>query len=95
MLAATIVGPGHNRILPLMSEFIDQQDGEGKQDCERNAAKRWLLAHGQGSWGCIRYIWAMVFSCQPLAKAVLAACADFLFVCSRITTKRHPHTGER
>ena len=45
MLAATIVAPGHNMVLPLMPEFITPQDGAEKQDCERNAAKRWLNAH--------------------------------------------------
>ena len=42
MLAAMIVAPGHNMALPLMPEFISPQDGAEKQDCERNAAKRWL-----------------------------------------------------
>ena len=46
MLAAMIVAPGHNMVLPLMPEFITPQDGAEKQDCERNAAKRWLSAHG-------------------------------------------------
>ena len=45
MLAATIVAPGHNMAVPLMPEFIVKQDGAEKQDCERNAAKRWLTAH--------------------------------------------------
>ena len=44
MLAAMIVAPGHNMVLPLMPEFITPQDGAEKQDCERNAAKRWQQA---------------------------------------------------
>ncbi|MHB8301392.1 MAG: hypothetical protein ACYDC6_00950 [Acidobacteriaceae bacterium] len=50
MLAAMIVAPGHNMVLPLMPEFIAPQDGAEKQDCElsrRRAAKRWLIAHGE------------------------------------------------
>jgi len=47
MLAAMIVAPGHNMVLPLMPEFITPQDGAEKQDCERNAAKRWLSAHAE------------------------------------------------
>jgi hypothetical protein len=35
---------GHNMVLPLMPEFITPQDGAEKQDCGRNAAKRWLQA---------------------------------------------------
>lgn len=30
-----------------MPEFIAPQDGAEKQDCERNAAKRWLSTHGK------------------------------------------------
>ena len=40
MLSATVVAPGHNRVVPLMPEFIATQDGAEKQDCERNAAQR-------------------------------------------------------
>jgi hypothetical protein len=82
MLAATIVAPGHNRTLPLMPEFIAPQDGAGKQDCERNAAKRWLVAHGERVVGLRPiYLGDALFSCQPLAEAVRATGADFLFVC--------------
>ena len=43
-----IVAPGHDQVLPLPPEFIAPQDGAEKQDCERNAAKRWLARHGSG-----------------------------------------------
>jgi len=84
MLAATIVAPGHNMVLPLMPEFITPQDGAEKQDCERNAAKRWLNAH-QARMADLHpvYLGDALFSCQPLAEAVLASGADFLFVCKR------------
>lgn len=80
MLAATIVAPGHNMALPLMPEFIARQDGAEKQDCERNAAKRWLAAHGER----VRelrpvYLGDDLFSCQPICEAVLASGGDFLF----------------
>ena len=47
MLAATMVAPGHDKVIPLEPEFIVPQDGTVKQDCENMAAKRWLAAHGQ------------------------------------------------
>ena len=47
MLAGTVVAPGHAMALPMMPEFIAPQDGAEKQDCERNAAKRWLAAHAK------------------------------------------------
>jgi hypothetical protein len=48
MLAASLVPPGHAMVLPLMPEFIVNPDGAEKQDCVRNAAKRWLAAYGSG-----------------------------------------------
>jgi len=46
MLAATLVAPGHDKVIPLEPEFIVPQDGAEKQDCENRAAKRWLATHG-------------------------------------------------
>jgi len=42
ILAATIVKPGDTVVLPVMGEPIGNDDGLEKQDCELNAAKRWL-----------------------------------------------------
>jgi len=84
MLAAMIVAPGHNMVLPLMPEFISPQDGAEKQDCERNAAKRWLNLHGKRVQNLRPvYLGDALFSCQSLAEAVLATGAEFLFVCKR------------
>ena len=81
MLAAMIVAPGHNMVLPLMPEFITPQDGAEKQDCERNGAKRWLVAHGERVKQLRPvYLGDALFSSQPMAEAVLATGADFLFV---------------
>jgi len=79
LLAATLVAPGHAMALPLMPEFIAPQDGAEKQDCERNAAKRWLAAHG-GRLGHLRpiYLGDDLFACQPVAEAIRAAGGDFL-----------------
>jgi hypothetical protein len=42
LLGAAIVCPGHKEVIPLMPEPIFKQDGETKNDCERNALKRFL-----------------------------------------------------
>ena len=42
MLGAAIVHPDRKEVIPLCSEPIKKQDGETKNDCERNAAKRFL-----------------------------------------------------
>ena len=44
MLGAVLVHPDHREVIPLAPEPIQKQDGETKNDCERNAAKR-LLRH--------------------------------------------------
>lgn len=80
MLAATIVAPGHNMVVPLTPEFIARQDGAEKQDCERVAAKRWLAAHAK-RMKQLRpvYLGDDLFACQPICEAVLSSGADFLF----------------
>jgi hypothetical protein len=42
MLGAVIVHPDFPEVIPLAPEPIQRQDGQHKNDCERNAARRWL-----------------------------------------------------
>ncbi len=42
VLTAVIVAPGEPEVLCLEPEYILPQDGSKKQDCEQNAAKRWV-----------------------------------------------------
>jgi hypothetical protein len=42
MLGAVIVHPDHPEVIPLAPEPIQRQDGHTKNDCERNAARRWI-----------------------------------------------------
>jgi hypothetical protein len=51
MTAAAVVKPGDSVTLPLVPEMIWNRDGQEKQDCERNGAKRRLENIGQ------RYGW--------------------------------------
>ena len=44
VLGAAIVHPDFKEVIPLMPEMIARQDGSKKNDCERNAARRFL--HG-------------------------------------------------
>ena len=81
-LGASIVAPGHQHVLPLAPEFIVSQDGAEKQDCERNAAKRWLARHG-ASLGHLRpvFLGDDLFACQPIAEAIQAAGGNFILTC--------------
>jgi hypothetical protein len=47
MLSAVIVHPDLASVLPVMPEPINKQDGETKNDCELNAAKRFFPAFRQ------------------------------------------------
>jgi hypothetical protein len=42
MLGAAIVHPDFREVIPLAPEFIVKHDGQTKNDCERNAAKRFF-----------------------------------------------------
>ena len=42
VLGAAIVHPDYREVIPLAPEMIIKQDGSSKNDCERNAAKRFL-----------------------------------------------------
>ncbi len=42
LLGATLVHPDLKEVIPLVPEPIIHQDGQTKNDCERNATRRWL-----------------------------------------------------
>jgi len=42
MLGAALIHPDVREVIPFMPEPIVKQDGADKNDCERNAAKRWV-----------------------------------------------------
>jgi hypothetical protein len=81
-LGASIVAPGHQQVLPLPPEFIAPQDGAEKQDCERNAAKRWLARHGPAV-AHLRpvYLGDDLFACQPIATAIQQTGGNFILTC--------------
>jgi len=87
MLAAALVAPGQSRALALPPEFIQPQHGAAKQDCEREAAKRWLRRHGAR---CAElrpvFLGDDLYACQPLCQAILDAGGDFL-----LTAKASSH----
>ena len=82
MVAATLVAPGHNQVVPLQPEFVVPQDGHDKQDCESMAARRWLAAHG-AHYAKLDpiYLGDDLYSRQPICQDVLATGGHFLFVC--------------
>ena len=81
-LLPLMVQPGLEHVLPFFPEMITPQDGTEKQDCERNAGKRWLE-----KWShlfaphSITYLGDDLFSNQPFCEAILAQKQQFIFVC--------------
>jgi hypothetical protein len=47
MIGTALVKPGSTVVLPLMPEYIRNEDGQEKQDCERTATKRYLGERGE------------------------------------------------
>src|SRR6202049_4827313 len=97
-LGASMVAPGHKQVLPLPPEFIAPQDGAEKQDCERNAAKRWLARHAAAG-ATLRpgYLGDDLFACQPIVAAIRDAGGNFILTCkpsSHQTIAEYLHGAE-
>ncbi|RUP82571.1 hypothetical protein C7Y69_04615 [Alteromonas sp. KS69] len=81
VLQGAIMHPSQRQVIPLMPEMIRNEDGHKKQDCETNAAKRFigqlrathprlrLMICGDG-----------LFSHQPMIEEALAQGMHFLYV---------------
>jgi hypothetical protein len=88
LLAATAVAPGYSKVVPLFPEFVAPQDGAEKQDCERNAAKRWHARHAD-RLRPLRpiYLGDDLFACQPIVTMLAEAGDDFIFTCKETSHK--------
>jgi hypothetical protein len=54
-----------------MPEFITPQDGKDKQDCEREAAKRWFSQHSERLHNLSPvYLGDDLFACQPICEII-------------------------
>ncbi len=82
-ITPVIVKPGLGYVFPLMPECIELQDGHEKQDCERNAAKRWLERYSRTYAerpGCVTYLGDDLYSNQPFCELVAQGYQQY-FVC--------------
>ena len=87
-ITPVVVAPGQPHVLPYVPEFITPQDGAEKQDCEINAAKRWVEREAT----TLRQHRAILlgddlYSRQPLCETALRNGTDFIFVCHQ---ESHP-----
>ena len=88
-LSPTVVAPGHSEVVPLTPEFIAPQDGAEKQDCERNAVKRWFEKHS-GRLAPLRPVIPGddLFACHLVAKMITMPATISSSPASRLHTRR-------
>lgn len=82
VILPVIAKAGESRVLPLSPEFITNQDGQEKQDCERSAMKRWVTNNAELLTGWKYSILGDdLYANQPMCEVFLAAELNFILVC--------------
>ena len=82
VLIPVLAKPGTRQVLVLEPEFILPQDGSEKQDCERNAACRWVKRNAHHFAGRRVTILADDLHCnQPFCELLLEHHLDFILTC--------------
>jgi hypothetical protein len=82
VLLPALVRPGKAEVIALEPEFITPQDGAEKQDCERNAAHRWLERTAPQLAERRVTLLADDLHCnQPFCEKLVAHQIDFIMTC--------------
>lgn len=81
VLTPVIAAPGNPRLIALEPEFIQPQDGIEKQDCELNAAKRWITRHAAFASRKVIILGDDLFSREPFCRCLLEKGFSFILVC--------------
>jgi hypothetical protein len=91
-LTPVLVKPGADKVIPLAPEFVRPQDGAAKQDCELNAAKRWLAAWGDdySPFG-VTLLGDDLYCHEPFCREALQRGFGFILVCKPAS---HPTVSE-
>jgi hypothetical protein len=82
VITPVVVAPGRPEVLALEPEFITPQDGHAKQDCEQEAAKRWVRR--QAATLPFRNITVLgddLFCHAPFCALVVEQAWNFILVC--------------
>ena len=82
VLTPVIAQPGNPHVIPLAPEYIIPQDGKEKQDCEIEAAKRWVAGNGRflAKQG-VTLMGDDLFSRQPFVLKLKEEGVRFILVC--------------
>lgn len=81
VLTPVIAAPTKPEVVPLDPEFVLPQDGSEKQDCELNAAKRWIERHAGLSSQKVIISGDDLFSREPFCRLLLEHGFHFIPVC--------------
>jgi hypothetical protein len=82
VLMPALVRPGSAEVVALEPEFIVPQDGHTKQDCEQQAAKRWLSRNSKHFAGHVVTILGDDLYCnQPLCQLLVEHGLHFILTC--------------
>jgi len=91
-LTPVLVKPGLDKVIPLAPEFVRPQDGAEKQDCELNAAKRWLADCGVDySPLGVTLLGDDLYCHEPFCRDALNRGFGFILVCKPAS---HPLVSE-
>ncbi len=81
-ITPVLVAPGESRVIALEPEFIQPQDGAEKQDCERNASKRWLARNASRlAQHAVTLLGDDLYCNQPFCEQVLDQGLNFILTC--------------
>jgi hypothetical protein len=81
VLTPVVVAPGNPKVLALEPEFIVPKARAKNQDCELNAAKRWVERHAALAATKVILLGDDLFSKDPFCKALLTHGFHFILVC--------------
>ena len=91
-LTPVLVKPGLDKVIPLAPELVRPQDGAEQQDCELNAAKRWLADWGDAyrPFG-VTLLGDDLYGHEPFCHEALPRGFGFILVCKPAS---HPTVSE-
>lgn len=82
VLTPVLLKPGLDKVIALAPEFVQPQDGAEKQDCELNAAKRWLAQWSETyAPSGVTILGDDLYCHEPLCRELRARGMDFILVC--------------
>src|SRR5437868_8245056 len=88
MINPVVAVAGRTQVLPLPPEFIKNTDGDQKQDCEQNGAKRWIRTHGKRvSKMRVTILGDDLYAHEPIMREMLASHLNFILVCKEDSHK--------